>query len=68
MDTGEIAIASAAATCAVRFPPNSRAMQPVSTIAMPCASEAKNRRPTSDGPKSVNAMRAIKGVTGGYAT
>ena len=65
---GEMAAASAATTCAQRRPPSSRAISPVKTIAMLCASAAKNRTPTSEGPKRISARRATKAVQGGYET
>ena len=64
-DIGETAAARAATTCTQRRPPSSRAIRPVTTIATLCASAAKKRSPTSDGPKRISATRATSGVKGG---
>jgi hypothetical protein len=68
MGRGETATPNAATAWAQRPAPNSRAINPVMTIAAHCAITENNRRPIRDRPKRPRLMGSMNGVNGGYDT
>ena len=66
--TDDTAIDAAASSCAPRPPPNSRAINPVSSTTSPAASADGSRSPTSEPSNSRSIACANSGVNGGWST